>query len=96
MRTQAMVHRVEASQRRADKRDWVVKRRERTRHLIELGGLVQKAGLIELTDDEERHDERRDGRRQGDPFRVLLCCRIIATQEKCKDRSAHERDKCCQ
>lgn len=24
-------------------------RRERTRHLIELGGLVQKAGLVELT-----------------------------------------------
>jgi|TARA_B100000378_G_scaffold240097_1_gene208260 hypothetical protein len=29
-----------------------VNRRERTRHLIELGGLVQKAGLIELTDDD--------------------------------------------
>ena len=33
-------------------RDWVVKRRERTRHLIELGGLVVKAGLVELTDDD--------------------------------------------
>jgi hypothetical protein len=30
----------------------VVKRRERTRHLIELGGLVVKADLIELTDDD--------------------------------------------
>jgi len=29
-----------------------VKRRERTRHLIELGGLVAKAGLVELTDDD--------------------------------------------
>jgi hypothetical protein len=29
-----------------------VARRERTRHLIELGGLVQKAGLVELTDDD--------------------------------------------
>lgn len=29
-----------------------MKRRERTRHLIELGGLVQKAGLVELTDDD--------------------------------------------
>jgi hypothetical protein len=29
-----------------------VKRRERTRHLIELGGLVVKAGLIELVDDD--------------------------------------------
>ena len=27
-------------------------RRERTRHLIELGGLVQKAGLVALTDDD--------------------------------------------
>lgn len=29
-----------------------MERRERTRHLIELGGLVQKAGLVELTDDD--------------------------------------------
>jgi len=29
-----------------------VKRRERTRHLIELGGLVAKAGLIDLTEDD--------------------------------------------
>jgi len=47
-----MVHRIEASQCRADKREWVMKRRERTRHLIELGGLVQKAGLVELTNDD--------------------------------------------
>ena len=47
-----MTNRVEASQRRIDTRQWVADRRERTRHLIELGGLVQKAGLIELTDDD--------------------------------------------
>jgi hypothetical protein len=29
-----------------------MKRRERTRHLIELGGLVAKSGLVELTDDD--------------------------------------------
>jgi Conjugal transfer protein TraD len=46
--------RVEASQRRTDKRDWVMQRRERTRQLIELGGLVQKAGLIGLTDDDRQ------------------------------------------
>ena len=44
--------RVEASQRRTDTRAGAMKRRERTRQLIELGGLVQKAGLIELTDDD--------------------------------------------
>ncbi len=33
-------------------RDWAVKRRERTRHLIELGGLVVKAGLVDLVDDD--------------------------------------------
>jgi len=46
------MRRVEAMQRRTDTRGWVVQRRERTRHLIELGGLVQKAGLVELTDDD--------------------------------------------
>ena len=29
-----------------------MQRRERTRHLIELGGLIHKAGLVELTDDD--------------------------------------------
>lgn len=33
-------------------REWAVKRRERTRHLIELGGLAVKAGLVDLTDDD--------------------------------------------
>lgn len=44
--------RAEAAERRNDTRGWVMQRRERTRHLIELGGLVQKAGLVELTDDD--------------------------------------------
>lgn len=47
-----MANRVEASQRRTDTLQWVMHRRERTRHLIELGGLVQKAGLVGLTDDD--------------------------------------------
>jgi Conjugal transfer protein TraD len=33
-------------------REWQVKRRERTRQLIELGGLVVKAGLVKLADDD--------------------------------------------
>ena len=33
-------------------REWQVKRRERTRQLIELGGLVAKSGLIDLTEDD--------------------------------------------
>jgi hypothetical protein len=45
-------HRLEAKKARTDMRDWVVKRRERTRHLIEPGGLVIKAGLVDLTDDD--------------------------------------------
>jgi len=47
-----MRHRLEAARARNDTREWVVKRRERTRHLIELGGLVAKAGLVELTGDD--------------------------------------------
>ena len=33
-------------------RTWQVERRKRTRHLIELGGLVMKAGLVNLTGDD--------------------------------------------
>ncbi|MEJ5979485.1 conjugal transfer protein TraD [Novosphingobium sp. PS1R-30] len=29
-----------------------MKRRERTRHLIELGGLIVKAGIVELAEDD--------------------------------------------
>ena len=32
----------------------MIARRERTRHLIELGGLVQKAGLVELAGDDRQ------------------------------------------
>ncbi len=33
-------------------RTWEVERRKRTRHLIELGGLVVKAGIVDLTGDD--------------------------------------------
>jgi hypothetical protein len=33
-------------------RTWQVERRKRTRHLIELGGLVIKAGIVDLTSDD--------------------------------------------
>ncbi len=33
-------------------RTWQVERRKRTRHLIELGGLVVKAGIVNLTGDD--------------------------------------------
>jgi len=33
-------------------RDWQFERRKRTRQLIELGGLVVKAGLVDLTGDD--------------------------------------------
>ncbi len=45
-------NRLNAARARHDTRDWVRERRDRTRHLIELGGLMQKAGLVELTDDD--------------------------------------------
>ncbi|WP_175562727.1 conjugal transfer protein TraD [Muricoccus roseus] len=37
---------------RSDTRDWAQARRERTRHLIELGGLLTKAGVVELVEDD--------------------------------------------
>jgi hypothetical protein len=45
-------NRLELARNRDDTRQWVQDRRARTRHLIELGGLVQKAGLVELVDDD--------------------------------------------
>jgi hypothetical protein len=33
-------------------RAWQVERRQRTRHLIELGALVVKAGIVDLTGDD--------------------------------------------
>lgn len=45
-------NRLERDQARDDKREWVQDRRARIRHLIELGRLVQKAGLVELVDDD--------------------------------------------
>jgi hypothetical protein len=33
-------------------RAWQVERRKRTRHLIELGGLIVKAGIVDLTGDD--------------------------------------------
>lgn len=44
--------RLELARTRDDKRQWVQDRRARTRQLIELGGLVQKAGLVELLEDD--------------------------------------------
>lgn len=51
-RMKAARHRLEAERARYDTRAWIVKRRERTRLLIELGGLVAKAELVMLTDDD--------------------------------------------
>ena len=45
-------NRTTLAQARHDARDWVQERRARTRQLIELGGLVHKAGLVELTGDD--------------------------------------------
>jgi len=45
-------NRLDLARARDDQRKWVQDRRARTRQLIELGGLVQKAGLVELVDDD--------------------------------------------
>jgi hypothetical protein len=42
----------QAARARHDMRTWQVERRKRTRHLIELGGLVVKAGIVDLTGDD--------------------------------------------
>ncbi len=73
-RISIMQNRIERAQALHDTRDWVQERRARTRQLIELGGLVQKAGLVELTGDDratllgammELADQLRGGREEG-------------------------------
>ncbi|MGH9484512.1 MAG: conjugal transfer protein TraD [Terriglobales bacterium] len=48
----AQRNRLQAEQARTDMRASVRARRERTCHLIQLGGLVQKAGVVELVEDD--------------------------------------------
>lgn len=45
-------NRLQAKQARHDHSEWQAKRRERTWQLIELGGLIAKADLITLTEDD--------------------------------------------
>ena len=51
-RATAARNRLLATRARYDTRAWQVKRRERTRQLIELGGLIVKADLVALTNDD--------------------------------------------
>jgi hypothetical protein len=51
-RLTALRNRLDRDRARADTRQSVQDRRTRTRHLIELGGLVRKAGLVELVEDD--------------------------------------------
>jgi hypothetical protein len=51
-RLDVLRNRLDRDRARDDKRQWVQDRRARTRHLIELGGLIQKAGLVDLVDDD--------------------------------------------
>jgi hypothetical protein len=61
-----------------------VKRRTRTRHLIELGGLVVKADLVALTDDDRAvilglMGEAAAQLRTEDRDRLLLLCTRLVT-----------------
>ena len=51
-RNRAARNRYQATRAHHDMRTWQVERRKRTRHLIELGGLVVKAGIVDLTGDD--------------------------------------------
>ena len=57
-------------------RTWQVERRKRTRHLIELGGLVVKAGIVDLTGDD----------------RAVICGALLWIADKLKsDQGEHAR-----
>jgi hypothetical protein len=52
LRNRTAHNRHKAARARYDMRTWQVERRKRTRHLIELGGLVVKSGIVDLTGDD--------------------------------------------
>jgi hypothetical protein len=57
-------------------RAWQVERRQRTRHLIELGGLIVKAGVVDITGDD----------------RAMIYGALLWMAEKLKgDQSEHAR-----
>ena len=83
-----MQNRIERAQALHDTRDWVQERRARTRQLIELGGLVQKAGLVELLHDDraallgammELADQLRGGREEGNSADAHTPAQLAAT-----------------
>jgi hypothetical protein len=51
-RNRAAANRLQATRTRHDRHDWQMDRRTRTRQLIELGGLMKKAGIVEITRDD--------------------------------------------
>nr|WP_299748617.1 conjugal transfer protein TraD [uncultured Tateyamaria sp.] len=58
-------------------RSWQVARRKRTRHLIELGGLVVKARIVEITGDD----------------RALIYGALLWTAQKLEsEQGAHARE----
>jgi hypothetical protein len=57
-------------------RTWQVERRKRTWHLIELGGLVVKAGIVDLT---------------GDDRAMILCALLWMADRFQSDRGEHAR-----
>ena len=86
-RIRIMQNRIERAQALNNTRDWAHERRARTRQLIELGGLVQKAGLVELLDDDratllgalmELADQLRGGREEGNSADVRTPAQLAA------------------
>src|SRR3954462_414758 len=52
LRNRSARNRHQTARARHNMRTWQVERRKRTRHLIELGGLVVKARVVDLTGDD--------------------------------------------
>jgi hypothetical protein len=51
-RNRAARNRHQAARARTDMRTWQIERRKRTQRLIELGGLIVKSGIVNLTGDD--------------------------------------------
>ena len=94
-------NRLDADRARTDTRNWAKARRDRTRHLIELGGLVIKADLVKLLNDDRATllgalldvaDQLRSGREEGKSADVRTPAQLAATWRH-RGLRAFEADK---
>lgn len=75
-------------------RTWQVERRKRTRHLIEFGGLVVKAGIVELTGEQGEHVRSLWAENGNQAFGAERAHPMFTDREQREERARSRSQKC--